>query len=106
MEESVKRQFLKVLVELDLFPRIKILKETNLTDEEIDCEQLKSIIKFISELAPEYKNLPDRDEIIAQKLSKMGIVTQWGEKKIQENEKIKPTNNPNKAIDKENSKER
>ena len=70
------------------------------------CEQLKSIIKFISELAPEYKNLPDRDEIIAQKLSKMGIVTQWGEKKIQENEKIKPTNNPNKAIDKENSKER
>ena len=106
MEESVKRQFLKVLVELDLFPRIKILKETNLTDEEIDCEQLKSIIKFISELAPEYKNLPNRDEIIAQKLSKMGIVTQWGEKKIQENEKIKPTNNPNKAIDKENSKER
>lgn len=106
MEESVKRQFLKVLVELDLFPRIKILKETNLTDEEIDCEQLKSIIKFISELAPEYKNLPDRDEIIAQKLSKMGIVTQWGEKKIQENERIKPTNNPNKAIDKENSKER
>lgn len=106
MEESVKRQFLKVLVELDLFPRIKILKETNLTDEEIDCEQLKSIIKFISELAPEYKNLPDRDEIIAQKLSKMGIVTQWGEKKIQEKEKIKPTNNPNKAIDKENSKER
>lgn len=106
MEESVKRRFLKVLVELDLFPRIKILKETNLTDEEIDCEQLKSIIKFISELAPEYKNLPDRDEIIAQKLSKMGIVTQWGEKKIQENEKIKPTNNPNKAIDKENSKER
>lgn len=106
MEESVKRQFLKVLVELDLFPKIKILKETNLTDEEIDCEQLKSIIKFISELAPEYKNLPDRDEIIAQKLSKMGIVTQWGEKKIQENEKIKPTNNPNKAIDKENSKER
>ena len=100
MEESVKRQFLKVLVELDLFPRIKILKETNLTDEEIDCEQLKSIIKFISELAPEYKNLPDRDEIIAQKLSKMGIVTQWGEKKIQENEKIKPTNHPNKAIDK------
>lgn len=106
MEESVKRRFLKVLVELDLFPKIKILKETNLTDEEIDCEQLKSIIKFISELAPEYKNLPDRDEIIAQKLSKMGIVTQWGEKKIQENEKIKPTNNPNKAIDKENSKER
>ena len=106
MEESVKRQFLKVLVELDLFPKIKILKETNLTDEEIDCEQLKSIIKFISELAPDYKNLPDRDEIIAQKLSKMGIVTQWGEKKIQENEKIKPTNNPNKAIDKENSKER
>jgi len=106
LEESVKRQFLKVLVELDLFPKIKILKETNLTDEEIDCEQLKSIIKFISELAPEYKNLPDRDEIIAQKLSKMGIVTQWGEKKIQENEKIKPTNNPNKAIDKENSKER
>ena len=106
MGESVKRQFLKVLVELDLFPKIKILKETNLTDEEIDCEQLKSIIKFISELAPEYKNLPDRDEIIAQKLSKMGIVTQWGEKKIQENEKIKPTNNPNKAIDKENSKER
>ena len=106
MEESVKRQFLKVLVELDLFPKIKILKETNLTDEEIDCEQLKSIIKFISELAPEYKNLPDRDEIIAQKLSKMGIVTQWGEKKIQENERIKPTNNPNKAIDKENSKER
>ena len=104
MEESVKRQFLKVLVELDLFPKIKILKETNLTDEEIDCEQLKSIIKFISELAPEYKNLPDRDEIIAQKLSKMGIVTQWGEKKIQENEKIKPTNNPSKAIDKENSK--
>ncbi len=106
MEESVKRRFLKVLVELDLFPKIKILKETNLTDEEIDCEQLKSIIKFISELAPEYKNLPDRDEIIAQKLSKMGIVTQWGEKKIQENERIKPTNNPNKAIDKENSKER
>ena len=82
MEESVKRRFLKVLVELDLFPKIKILKETNLTDEEIDCEQLKSIIKFISELAPEYKNLPDRDEIIAQKLSKMGIVTQWGEKKM------------------------
>ncbi len=106
MEESVKRQFLKVLVELDLFPKIKILKETNLTDEEIDCEQLKSIIKFINELAPEYKNLPDRDEIIAQKLSKMGIVTQWGKKKIQENERIKPTNNPNKAIDKENSKER
>ena len=53
MEESVKRQFLKVLVELDLFPKIKILKETNLTDEEIDCEQLKSIIKFINELAPE-----------------------------------------------------
>lgn len=106
MEESVKRQFLKVLVELDLFPKIKILKETNLTDEEIDCEQVKSIIKFISELAPEYKNLPDRDKIIAQKLRKMGIVTQWGEKKIQENERIKPTNNPNKAIDKENSKER
>ena len=36
----------------------------------------------------------------------MGIVTQWGEKKIQENEKIKPTNNPNKVIEKENSKER
>lgn len=106
MEESVKRRFLKVLVELDLFPKIKILKETNLTDEEIDCEQLKSIIKFINELAPEYKNLPDRDKIIAQELRKMDIVTQWGEKKIQENEKIKPTNNPNKAIDKENSKER
>ena len=98
MERKETEHFLKVLVELDLFPVVEILEETDLSKDKINKEQQASIIDFINKLPPEYKNMTNRDTVIAKTLKKLGVETQWGEKKMQEQtlKKNTPTNKTDK----------
>ena len=84
MRESDKVNGLKVLIETELVRILKVLREGNMSREEIKREQQSEIIKFINRLTPVYRNLAERDEIIASKLHSMGIYTDWGSKKLQE----------------------
>lgn len=99
MKES--EHFLKVLVELDLFPTVRILTEAGYSKEEADKEQLKSIINFINKLPPEYKNMTNRDQIIVQTLVNLGIKTKWKKKKVQKEtlKRKEPTNRADKIND-------
>ena len=106
MKES--EHFLKVLVELDLFPTVRILTEAGFSKEELDREQLKSIINFINKLPPQYRNMTNRDKIIAQTLANLGMGTKWGKMKAQEEalKSKKPTNRTYKTKINDENKER
>lgn len=75
---------LEILIELELFPRLKLLTEGNFSRKQIKQEQQQVIIHFINKLPESYKKLPNRDEVIAKTLQRMGMKTEWGEKKIEE----------------------
>ena len=84
MEEQEAKHCLKILVECQLFPILRLLTEGNFTKRDVDKKQQMEIVKFINSLIPDYKNISNRDEIIATTLQKMGMKTVWGEKKIEE----------------------
>ena len=84
MRESDKIHGLKVLVETELVRILKVIREGNMTKDEIKAEQQSEIIKFVNRLAPIYRRLENRDEIIASTLHRMGVYTDWGSKKLQE----------------------
>lgn len=79
-----KEHYLSVLVELSLYPVLRILTECQMTKEQVDKEQQKRIIEFINNLPEEYKTMQNRDEIIAKVLTRMGMKTPWAEKKLEE----------------------
>ena len=95
MEEELKR-YLHILIENDLAFKLQLLTEgTNIPRSKIDDEQQKEIINFINGLPKEYRELPERDKIIINKLQRMGIKTKWAEKKTEEiemTEKMKQVN--------------
>ena len=84
MEEQDAKHYLKILVECELFFTLRLLTEGNFSKSELSKKQQVEIIKFINGLNSEYKNISDRDEIIATTLNKMGMKTVWGKKKIEE----------------------
>lgn len=91
-KEELKHN-LAVLVELRLYQMLQVLKEISIPKEMMEKEQQITIINFINELPQEYKNMENRDLIIAQSLKEMGVNTAWGKKKIQELEKKVSLNN-------------
>lgn len=69
MEQKELEYYLKILVELQLYPTIKVLEESELPELE---EKKKNAVKnFINNLQTEYRELPNRDEIIYQTLKKV-----------------------------------
>lgn len=79
-----RQHYLSVLIELDLYPSLRVLTEGGFSKEQLDDEQQKTIIKFINRLPEEYRKMPNRDEIIIETLQRMGIQTMWGQKKMEE----------------------
>ena len=84
MEEKEIEHYLKVLVELQLFPTLRAMTEGSALKNSIDSEQQKQIISFINGLHEDYKALKNRDTIIASTLNKMGMNPSWVTKKIEE----------------------
>lgn len=84
MKIEEEKHYLSVLIELDLYPSLKILAEGSFSQEQLNNEQQKVIINFINRLPEEYRKIPNRDEIIAETLQKMKVHTVWGQKKIEE----------------------
>ena len=72
MNESELRNNLKTLVELDLFFKVRALKEgTEIKPEEMSKVRKEVINNFLANLATEYKRLPDCNEIVYTALAKL-----------------------------------
>ena len=91
MENAELEQSLRALVKFELCKNLVVLTEFASTKEEAKREQQREIIDFINSLPIKYKQLPNRDELIAQTLQKMGMNTDWGKKKLEEINYIKKT---------------
>ena len=70
MDEQELRNFLRVLVEIDLYFKVKVLKEGTKI-ENINEARMEVINNFCENLAPQYKSLPDYKEIVYTTLSKL-----------------------------------
>ena len=70
MVEQELRNFLRVLVEIDLYFKVKVLKEGTKI-ENINDARREVINNFCENLAPQYKALPDYREIVYTTLSKL-----------------------------------
>lgn len=81
MKIEEQQHYLSVLIELDLYPSLRVLTEGGFSKEQLDDEQQKTIINRLPE---EYRKMPNRDEIIIETLQRMGIQTMWGQKKMEE----------------------
>lgn len=84
MKIEEEQHYLSVLIELDLYPSLRVLTEGSFSKDQLNNEQQKTIIKFINRLPEEYRKIPNRDEIIVEILQRMGIQTMWGQKKMEE----------------------
>ena len=70
--EAELRSNLKTLVELDLFFKVRALKEgTEIKPEEMSKVRKEVINTFLENLANEYKKLPDCNEIVYTALTKL-----------------------------------
>lgn len=93
MDEKELKHYLSILVELTLYPVLKDMENDMISKREMNNEQQKAIIKFINGLTPEYKNMSNRDEVIAKVLTRMGINTTWAKMKIEEANYLKKYKN-------------
>jgi len=103
LENQELEHFISILIELKLYPILKILEEGSIEENKIEQERQKEIIKFINDLPDEYKGMPNRDEIIAKVLERMGMHTMWGNKKLEEQLMKEKQRNLGKLKEKQNS---
>lgn len=102
MDQKELTHYLSVLVELTLFPELRLLTEgTRMTKQEVEQAQQKQIIQFINELPEDYKKMPNRDEIIATVLGRMNMQTSWGIKKLEELKMTQRQKSKNETLEEE-----
>ena len=89
MLNEQQRIYLDISVENDLYQMMQIIETDRVSDiSNMNKYKEEAIKKFISELPDEYKkNKQEIENIIAQKLDKMGMPTKWGKVIIQKAQK-------------------
>ncbi len=95
MNNEELEHYLSVYVELDLFPKLRLLAEgTKLTKTQVESERTKQVVNFINNLPKQYRNLPNCDYIIAKVLARMDMKTNWAKKKLEEQKSSRKEDQP------------